>query len=328
VPCYKYAHYLRECVESILTQPGVDLRVLIIDDASPDDTPQVAARLVAEDPRVEYRRHTINRGHIATFNEGLEWVSESDYAVLLSADDLLTPGALQRAARLMDREPEVGFVYGGVVAFEADQPRPQPRTPAGECAYRIYSGMDWVRAACSKGGTGLTSPEVVVRTALQRRLGGFRTTLSHAGDQEMWMRFAIHAPVGEVLDADQAFYRLHASNMHRQQYGFVEQLRQMKGAFDTVFQEQGDRIPQREEPEYLLHRALALQALWHLCYLYDWGGASPAHAEELERFIGTLHRPSYADAEFMRVYVRYCIKKLLGPRLCASLWAWRRSLRS
>ena len=40
VPSYKYAHFLRECVESIQSQSLTDVRVLIIDDASPDHTPE------------------------------------------------------------------------------------------------------------------------------------------------------------------------------------------------------------------------------------------------------------------------------------------------
>ena len=69
VPCYNYGRFLRECVESVLTQP-VDVRVLIIDDASTDDTPEVAAALAAEDGRVEFRRHAVNRGHIAYLQRG------------------------------------------------------------------------------------------------------------------------------------------------------------------------------------------------------------------------------------------------------------------
>ena len=42
---------------------------------------------------MEFRRHPVNRGHIATYNEGLEWAS-GDYLLVLSADDMLTPGAL------------------------------------------------------------------------------------------------------------------------------------------------------------------------------------------------------------------------------------------
>ena len=45
VPCYRYADVLEGCVDSILTQRDVDVRVLIIDDCSPDDTPEAARRL-------------------------------------------------------------------------------------------------------------------------------------------------------------------------------------------------------------------------------------------------------------------------------------------
>src|SRR6476620_6267283 len=50
VPCYNYAHYLTMCVESVLDQESVDVRVLVIDDCSTDETPVVGARLAA-DPR-------------------------------------------------------------------------------------------------------------------------------------------------------------------------------------------------------------------------------------------------------------------------------------
>ena len=66
--------------------------VPVIDDASPDDTPVVAAELVAADARVAYRRHERNLRHIATYNEGIDWIS-AKYYLLLSADDYLLPGA-------------------------------------------------------------------------------------------------------------------------------------------------------------------------------------------------------------------------------------------
>ena len=63
IPCYRYGRFLPGCVRSVLGQEHVDVRVLIIDDASPDDSAQVAARLAAEDERVEFRRHRVNAGH-------------------------------------------------------------------------------------------------------------------------------------------------------------------------------------------------------------------------------------------------------------------------
>ncbi len=53
IPCYRYAQFLPECVASVLAQRDVDLRVLILDDASPDETPAAAAALAAADSRTE-----------------------------------------------------------------------------------------------------------------------------------------------------------------------------------------------------------------------------------------------------------------------------------
>lgn len=82
VPCYRYGHFLRQCVESVLNQSMRNVRVLIIDDTSPDNTAEVAAELAKEDPRVTFVRHSVNKGHIATYNEGIDWAS-SEYMLIL-----------------------------------------------------------------------------------------------------------------------------------------------------------------------------------------------------------------------------------------------------
>src|SRR4051812_34079681 len=118
IPCYNYARFLRECVQSVLDQDGVDVRVLIIDDCSSDETQALGAQLASSDSRVEFRRHATNQGHIQTYNEGLlEWAS-GDYVLLLSADDMLVQGALHRAASLMDANPDVSFTYGRAITTE------------------------------------------------------------------------------------------------------------------------------------------------------------------------------------------------------------------
>ena len=71
IPCYNYGRFLYQCVNSVLGQEGVDVRVLVIDDASPDNTAEVAAALAREDPRVTVIRHSSNKGHINTYNEGI-----------------------------------------------------------------------------------------------------------------------------------------------------------------------------------------------------------------------------------------------------------------
>jgi glycosyltransferase involved in cell wall biosynthesis len=262
VPCYDYAAYLRQAVESVLGQEGVDVEVLILDDCSPDDTPAVAADLAAEDGRVTVRRHAVNRGHIATYNEGLDWAS-GDYTVLLSADDVLVPGALARAAGLLDAHPEVGFVYGQALRFRSGAELPAARRGRGREGWEVVPGRDWIAQRCREARNCITSPEVVVRTSLQRRLGGYRPELPHTGDLEMWMRFAAHAPVGVLQADDQAYFRVHGRSMQRTRFdAFLDKLVQRRQAFATLFREHGDHIPDAARLQRMAERGLAADALW------------------------------------------------------------------
>src|SRR4051812_37325712 len=197
IPCYKYGHFLEQAVSSVLDdQPGVDVRVLIIDDASPDDSAETARAIAARDRRVEVVVHERNRGHIATYNEGLlEW-ADGDYCVLMSADDRLTPGALRRARDLLDARPGVTFVYGFPLWFWQDRPVRQARTHVG--GWSVWPGLWWLERRLRQGENCITAPEVMVRTSAQKRVGGYDPRLPHAGDMDMWFRLAAEGEVGFV----------------------------------------------------------------------------------------------------------------------------------
>jgi glycosyltransferase involved in cell wall biosynthesis len=211
VPCYNYGCFLRECVESVLEQSHKDLRVLIIDDASSDDTPAVSAELAARDARIDVSRHPLNRGHIATYNEGIQR-AQGDYLLLLSADDFLLPGALERAIAVLDARPEVGLVYGACMLHRPDDQTPRP------IQYVTHAGVGLIDPATFIDvlafGNCVNTATAVVRTSLQQQLGGYRTQLPHAGDLEMWLRFALRGRV-VCIDTPQAVYRQHGRNMSR-----------------------------------------------------------------------------------------------------------------
>src|SRR5215210_1888787 len=95
IPLYNYGRFLGECVQSALDQDGVDVDVLVIDDASTDDSLSVATAIAAGDSRVRVVCNERNLGMVGTMNEGL-WAAGGEYLVKLDADDLLTPGALAR----------------------------------------------------------------------------------------------------------------------------------------------------------------------------------------------------------------------------------------
>ena len=98
---------------------------------------------------------------------------------------------------------------------------------------------------CMEGENIVSTPSAVVRTSLQRTIGGYRPELPHTGDMEMWLRCGAQGAIG-IIEAYQAHYRVHGENMS---LGFAgtRDLRQRKAAFDKVFQEYGDLIPNRDE---------------------------------------------------------------------------------
>jgi glycosyltransferase involved in cell wall biosynthesis len=268
IPCYNYGRFLYQCVDSVLTQVGVDVRVLVIDDASPDNTAEVAAALARENPRVTAIRHSTNKGHINTYNEGIEWAS-ADYMLLLSADDYLLPGALSRAVDLMDAHPEVGFTFGNVIEL-SDSGNETPIKSIIEATNgsdkRILEGREFVELSGADNLVGTCS--AVVRTELQKRLGGYRNELPHTGDMEMWLRFAAHASVGFIF-AYQGVYRQHRANMSTTYYfisdgrliytknGRLADLQQRKSALDCFFEHCNDVVPWYEHHCRRLYRRLS-----------------------------------------------------------------------
>ncbi|MBR0831333.1 glycosyltransferase [Bradyrhizobium manausense] len=267
VPCFRYGHFLRECVQSVLTQSGPELRVLIIDDASPDNTAEVAQELAGSDSRIDCRRHTSNQGLIATANEGIAWVS-ADYMLLLSADDYLLPGALSRSVELMEDHPSVAFTFGRAVLLDQRGEHPLYRSYYGmevDLRTRILSGLDFItlsRAECI-----VASPTVVVRTSLQKKLGGYSADLPYASDMEMWLRLAAHGDVG-FIGADQAVYRYHSANMSSEPSP-EQNLLQRKAAIEHFLN--GDAAMLTNDLRTWLTRQLALDAIVRASIAFNEG---------------------------------------------------------
>ena len=312
VPSYNYARFLPACVGSVLAQPGVDVRVLIIDDCSTDDT-EAIARGLAADPRVEYVRHAHNLGHIATYNQGVDW-ADGDYTVLLSADDLLTPGALQRATALLDAHPEVGFAYGDVVRFRSEPPPARmPTAPR----WRIRRGEEWLAAVCRAGRNFTVAPEVVVRTSLHKEVGGYQPALPHSADMELWLRMAARADVGWLEGVDQAYYRTHEHNMHQVRFGAaVDRLVHRRAAFDSFFAGPGSTLPAAAELQEAAARALARAALARACQALDSGRGTVdgTPVADLAAFAGEL-----TDVAGLPEHRGLRWRQRLGPQACRRL---------
>jgi glycosyltransferase involved in cell wall biosynthesis len=312
VPCYNYGRFLPDCVSSILTQEGVRTRILIIDDCSTDDSADVGYRLSQQFDDVEFRRHETNRGHIATYNEGLlEW-ADGEYVTLLSADDELTPGSLARSVGIMQANPTVGMVYGGIDEFgEGFPPRTSSRGAHGSI---IYDRRVWLRKRCLQAVNVVPTPGTVLRTSAQITAGGYDPLLPHAGDFEMWLRVAARTDIGYVRGEPQGRYRLHDASMsygvYQDRFGDVAQ---RKLVFDSIFRRFPSEVAAAEIVTDRVYAKMASQSLWWACRLYE-KSADPdlGEVERCVQFAETAF-PGFAKLRAYRALQR---RQRIGAPFC------------
>jgi len=112
-PVFNGAEYLASAIESVRGQTYDNWTMTIVDNASSDDTPRIAERYAATDPRISHARFSehvdANENHVRAFVLGAE---TSDYCKILQADDLLFPKCLEAMVSLGEAAPRVGIVGG------------------------------------------------------------------------------------------------------------------------------------------------------------------------------------------------------------------------
>lgn len=208
VPCYNLAHVLPECVNSILSQSFSDFEVLIMDDCSPDNTPEVARSF--SDARVRHVRNEKNLRHLANYNKGIK-LAKGEYVWLISADDRLRkPYVLERYVALLDGHPEAGYVFCPAMSLENG-------TETELCAYSYHGDRDTVFKGKQFLGRLLEFNSVVAASALARKecyekVSYFPLDMPYAGDWYLWCVFALHYDVGYFAEA-MVNYRQHTQSM-------------------------------------------------------------------------------------------------------------------
>ena len=304
IPCYNYARYLPQAVDSALTQEQVMVEVIVVDDASTDDSLAVARRLAA-DSRVRVVAQEHNQGPVATFNRGLEAAS-GEFLVRLDADDLLTPGSLARSVSLATAYPSVGIVYGHPLHFSTTLP---PARTAAK-GWILWPGLEWLAKRCERGTNVITAPEVLMRASVVDAVGG-QQDLAHSHDMEMWLRLAAYSDVGYVRGADQAWHRDHDQSLSARGVDFVSDLVDRKDAFDVLFSGTARDLKQSGKLHQKALRALSLEALSRAAHRFDRRREDPEETDSLMEFAANAH-PLFRQTRQWRALQR---RRSLGPLL-------------
>lgn len=186
IPVYNGAAFIAEAVESVLSQTFTDYELVVLDNASTDDTPRILERF--DDSRLRIIRHASNIGATANFNAALR-EARGEWIKILCADDALYPDCLKQ--QMQDAETSGGkktvLLCSARDIIDADgcrwMRRGFPSRPG------IVSGPDAIRRSARAGTNLLGEPAAVLmhrETAL--RAGGFDPAWRFCTDLDLWVR--------------------------------------------------------------------------------------------------------------------------------------------
>jgi glycosyltransferase involved in cell wall biosynthesis len=194
LPVYNGARYLRQSIESCLTQTYANIELIVVDDASRDNSIQIVESYT--DPRLVLLRHETNKKLPAALNTGFQR-SSGAYLTWTSHDNYYTPTAIAELVGFLEASPGIDFVYSDeYIVDERDHTVRLDRTGPVE---RL------VEASCL-GGCFLYT------RAVYDKLGGYRDHLFLAEDYDYWLR-ALAAFKLAHLPRPLYYYRLHPDSL-------------------------------------------------------------------------------------------------------------------
>jgi glycosyltransferase involved in cell wall biosynthesis len=124
MPVYNGERYVREALDSILSQSFEGFELVISDNASTDGTPEICEAYAAQDARIRYVRQARNQGVIQNFNAAFA-LSSGEYFKWAASDDVCERDYLKRAVEVLDRDPSVVLAWGKTVGIDEEGQRVQ-----------------------------------------------------------------------------------------------------------------------------------------------------------------------------------------------------------
>lgn len=192
IPSYNQGAYIRETIDSILTQDYRPLEIIVMDGASKDETVSVLESYGAL-PELRWRSEP-DRGVVDAVNKGLH-EARGEIVAIQSSDDFYVPGAIAAVVEAFAADETLGLVYGDVEYVDSGS-RVTGRSHLGPFDLEEYiAKLSYI-----------PQPAAFFRRAL---VSEWKQDISYAADAEFYLRVAMQAPVRK-LDRILARYRYHA----------------------------------------------------------------------------------------------------------------------
>ncbi|WP_085675445.1 MULTISPECIES: glycosyltransferase [unclassified Pseudomonas] len=195
IPTYNTGRYVLDAIDSVLQQTYDDIELIVVDDGSTDETPQLLAQHAGNFTR--YRQ--TNAGQSAAMNFG--WQQSSGQLLgYLSADDRLHPEAVETIVAAMQQRPEAVLAYPDFCVIDEHS-----------SLVRTVQAPDYEERLLIANFQCLPGPGALFRRKVWEQVGGWNTTLRNIPDMDFFLRLCQHGPFTRVASA-LADFRIHSGS--------------------------------------------------------------------------------------------------------------------
>lgn len=204
IPTYNSARFLGATIESALAQNFADFELVISDNASTDETPELCARF--KDPRIRYVRFDTLVGQGGNWNRCVS-LARGEFIALLHADDIYLPDFLSTRVKQFDASDDAGIAFGAVELIDE---------VGGKIGQQVFREEE-VAAPAPRFyadlllGCVINPASLMVRRALCDRTGPFNEQRLWGIDWDMWLRLAAISGVSYTRRISSQ-YRIHGKS--------------------------------------------------------------------------------------------------------------------
>ena len=196
-PAYNQADFLRDTIESVLSQDYPNIEYVVLDDGSTDHT----RKILEEYGDQFYWETQKNIGQTATINKG--WAMTSGEIITwLNSDDTFLPNAVREAVAYFDEHPETGIVFGDSMFTD----------PAGKYLERSAPQPPFeYKSFLINCNNTVAQPSTYIRRAVIEAVGELDPRFFYAMDWDLWIRAGLKFRI-DYVNALWSTYRLHSES--------------------------------------------------------------------------------------------------------------------
>lgn len=174
IPCFNKGKYVEESIQSALNQTYLNTEIIVIDDASTDNSAEIIKTIAEKNPKIIFVQNKENKGVIYTRNKAIE-IAQGDYILPFDADDIIDSSYVEKAVKIINNNNKIGWVYP-------------------EVKFIGNKKQNWIMPEFNENDF-LYGKHNIICSALFRKsdfikLGGYKEDMVHGNeDWDLWLSF-------------------------------------------------------------------------------------------------------------------------------------------